>query len=63
MQFNLGRLQCFTKLVASAQGREVSMLAAIASHHRLPIYKTETKQAFLQWKRAEHILVRPGDWQ
>ena len=37
-------------------------LAAIAAHHRLPIYKTDTKQAFLHWKVAELFLVLQPDW-
>lgn len=41
---------------------EVRALAAIAAHHGLPIYKTDTKQAFLNGKVAERILVRPPDW-
>ena len=42
---------------------EVRLLAATAAHLGLPIYKTDTKQAFLYGEiDKERILMLPPDW-
>jgi hypothetical protein len=46
----------------SIKATEVRMLAAIAAHHGLPIYTTDTKQAFLHGTMKQRVLLRPPDW-
>jgi hypothetical protein len=41
---------------------EIRLLIAIAAQSGLPIYKTDTKQAFLYGDLDEEIYIRPPDW-
>ena len=47
----------------TVKAAEVRLLAAIAAEHDAPIYKTDTRQAFLYGSMEdEDIYVRPPDW-
>jgi hypothetical protein len=42
---------------------ETRLLAAIAAKHVCPIWKSDTRQAFLYGEMGEHLVyIRPPDW-